>query len=200
MRTKTNFEKCAKPAKQNHNCVDVREQKKAKQTFSNHVGCHQVTLHLFQFVQSSTPLSRNLEQMQKRAPRPNHRQRRRRLFFVSVIFWGRKRAAKLWANGTNFRAFSIRLIKSPLLTFLLYCTKKRKATDPSPCYCPKGNQSTEHRIIIIKKEGGSRTLPPIFSRCDFPLFFAKPENSHVESFFFSPFVYFDYTSSHQRAI
>ena len=58
---------------------------KAKQTFSNHVGCHQVTLHLFQFVQSSTPLSRNLEQMQKRAPRPNHRQRRRRLCISHLL-------------------------------------------------------------------------------------------------------------------
>ena len=185
MRTKTNFEKCAKPAKQNHHeCLTQwGKTKKAKQTFSNHVGCHQVTLHLFQFVQSSTPLSRNLEQMQKRAPRPNHRQRRRRLCISHLL--REKESSKTLGKWHKLPGFFDSPHKASPTNFLTTMYEKAQSDRPEP-------------LLLSERESVNRTshhhhqerrrvpcTPSDFLPLRFFPFFCKTRELPCRKFFFT---------------
>ena len=173
--------------------------KKAKQTFSNHVGCHQVTLHLFQFVQSSTPLSRNLEQMQKRAPRPNHRQRRRRLCISHLL--REKESSKTLGKWHKLPGFFDSPHKASPTNFLTIWYEKAQSDRPEPLLLSEResvNRTSHHH------HQERRRVPPVHSlrfspAAISPLFFLQNPRTPMSKVF-SPFVYFDYTSSHQRAI
>ena len=77
-----------------------------------------------------------------------------------------ERAAKLWANGTNFRAFSIRLIKPPLRPNSQVSHEERPNEETRNCYCPKKGISQPNIASSRKKEGSSFPpfTPPQFQR------------------------------------
>ena len=70
-----------------------------------------------------------------------------------------ERAAKLWANGTNFRAFSIRLIKPPLRPNSQVSHEERPNEETRNCYCPKKGISQPNIASSSRKKEGS-SFPP----------------------------------------